>query len=304
MNDYIEGKKYVIHRFSEDREICVVKKERLLYIYENEYLFGTQSDNIWLSDLYEDITVILQKDGEDGYCYALMKRTTGHSVLIEIASKKFLLELDKYDDFLWSWNRRIETKDYPDRWSYYYDPLSEARERCLFSDRYSVEDALLVFLNKRKKTCFVISLRKGFLFGLYHYKSIKEYENGFIVDDEYAIDRTGKVINLSFLNRKGNVFYNKDILRFYYFDDCYPNILHWMPVEFKDEEYLYCAYYRKGDELYIFDTRTNEIEKRIDSPCIDEGEYDNGSGSWSYEELRDAADIAYGGFSPLELGLD
>lgn len=35
MNDYIEGKKYVIHRFSEDREICVVKKERLLYIYEN-----------------------------------------------------------------------------------------------------------------------------------------------------------------------------------------------------------------------------------------------------------------------------
>ena len=71
MNDYIEGKKYVIHRFFEDRKICVVKKERLLYIYENEYLFGTQSDNIWLSDLYDDITVILQKDGEDGYCYAL-----------------------------------------------------------------------------------------------------------------------------------------------------------------------------------------------------------------------------------------
>ena len=225
-------------------------------------------------------------------------------MLIEIASKKLLLELDKYDDFLWSWNRRIETKGYPDRWSYYYDPLNEVLERHLFSDRYSLEDALLVFLNKRKKTCFVISLRKGFLFGLYHYKSIKEYENGFIVDDEYAIDRTGEVIDLSFLNKKDNVYYDKNSLRFYYFDDCYSRILNRMQFDFNEEKNSYCAYYRKGDELYIFDTRTNEIEKRIDSPCIDEGEYDNGSGSWSYEELRDAADIAYGGFSPLELGLD
>ncbi len=81
-------------------------------------------------------------------------------------------------------------------------------------------------------------------------------------------------------------------------------IIHGMSFYLNDDNtinYNY-AYYQKDCEVYIFDTQTKEV--KIEYDYSDYDPLDTESGSWSRDELLDAADIAFEGYCALELGID
>ena len=302
--DIIENKKYQLYRFSKEREISIVKKEGLYYFYEDTCLFGSDFVEVWLSELFEDYNVILHKDGYDGYCYVLLKKTNGRGVLIEIKTREIILEADDYEDIKGYSNRTILTKTLPDDLINPDNPLESAFKIAKFREEYSKEDALLVILEKRKSTCCVYSISEGYVFGPYNYKTIEEYKNGVILDCKFAIDKRGHVFDLSLYHKKDNIYYNTEKNLYYYFDDNEMGIIHGMSFYLNDDNsinYNY-AYYQKDYEVYIFDTRTKEV--KIEYDYSDNDPLNTESGSWSYEDLLDAGDSAFEGYSALELGID
>lgn len=178
MNNFIEHKKYKLYRFSDEREIVVINKEGLLYVYEDDSIIGL---NIWLTDLYKDMKEIMHKDGDNGYCYVLFMKTNGRGVLIEIKTREIILEIDNYEDFKGFESRTILTKPIPDDLINPDDPLDSAVKMAKFRGEYSKEDALLVILDKKQQSCYVYSISNGYVFGPYNFKTIEEYKNGFIL---------------------------------------------------------------------------------------------------------------------------
>lgn len=105
-------------------------------------------------------------------------------------------------------------------------------------------------------------------------------------------------------HKKDNIYYNTDKKLYYFFDDNDWGIIHGMYFYLNEDNsinYNY-AYYQKNFEVYIFDTRSKEVKIEYEYPDIDP--LDDELGSWSYEDLLDAGDTAFEGYSALELGID
>lgn len=206
---------------------------------------------------------------EKNACYVLLKKGNGKGVLMELFEEKIIL-----DDINWkNFKAKIVTED-------------------------GKNDLVIRLWDKRKHDYSIYSLLEGFIFGPYRYSTITEYCSCVIMDKNMYVDDYGWTTDLSKYTIDSldsnwgeiEIYSRKEKDVYYVFLDCLQRM--------SQEEYNEKIMVYEGDN-FIY--RYNKVTKEI---IIERVERNNLDGEWTYDSLIDAANVAYEGYSRLELGLD
>ncbi|MBR2236269.1 MAG: hypothetical protein IJ887_00075 [Prevotella sp.] len=157
------------------------------------------------------------------------------------------------------------------------------------------EDLFVRLHNKQNRIYSIYSLLDSkFSFGPYNYESIEYlWKSGVILDSKLVVNDSGSIWDISNYTRSANsslVYFNKET------DDYRIRIRdgleHFRELEQSNNENILIAKTRRYE--YRYDKKKDQLT------TIDK----DGFRGWTRRELAEATDIAYEGYSRLELGLE
>lgn len=278
---YKKNIKYLVHKDKYGFLLYLRKCNRFLNVYSSG---RNCPEELWLDKNYKDF-IVLKKDGDyltprgqypfvnnkDESCYILLKEIDDTGTLMELLNQKVLLL-----NILW--------------------------KNCKFAVRtvgcYPNEktDVVIRLWYKKEKSYSLYSIVEGYIFGPYHYSIIEEHASYDVLDSTLYIENNGRRRDLSKYYVKEietdtysyEVYFNENDDVFIMLDRLY----YMSPDEYEDN----IRECETENVIYKYDISTEKLELEIKS-----NDFDN---IWTYQELRDAADIAYEGNSRLELGLE
>lgn len=206
---------------------------------------------------------------ENEACYLLLKKGNGKGVIMELLEGKILLEGINWGNFK-AGSRIVDQKD----------------------------DVVIRVWDKQKCEFSLYSLLEGFIFGPYRYSTIIEYgccvvmdENLYVDDDGWTTDLSSYKIDYLETDCEDIMMYSNKEKNSYYI---FLNRLNWL---WEDEDNENIRVFENDQYIFRYNKLKNELK-------IDRVESDSLFGEWTYDSLNDAADIAYEGYSRLELGLE
>ena len=232
------------------------------------YIYAHEDNNdcLWLNEGYTDIK-IQQRNGsfsKPEYCYLMLKDEYGLCTIIEILSKSIKMCFNDYQ-CIRKYKRKIEIDD------------------------EEQNDIVYVLWDKDDMWYSVRSLMKGFLFNTYDYSNIKQYSCGAILDNKIAVDIEGYSFDISSyeeINYEG-IYYSKEKNDYLYLLNDNRTLFVTMKEDPEDENILRVEL---DDRIITYNKVTEEFfTKHIE----------NFEDDWSQYN-----DIAFEGYSRLELGLD
>lgn len=148
-------------------------------------------------------------------------------------------------------------------------------------------DAVFALWKQDKKNFSIWSLKEGYLFEPYDCNKLEEYANGVILDDKLAVEYNGSSYDISsYKEIKGCVYYSEEKDRYLYLLDQDESLFVTMDADEYDKNIV------KADLI----SRKIEYNKKTEELSIIESEDPT---DWS-----EYNDIAYEGYSRLELGYD
>lgn len=281
---YKKNIRYLIYKDKYGFLLYLRKNNRFLNIYSSE---RNCPEELWLDNNYKDF-IVLKKDGDklpqrvqdlfttnknetEESCYILLKEIDDTGTLMELLNQKVLLA-----NILW--------------------------KNCKFAVRtvgcYPNEktDVVIRLWYKKEKSYSLYSIVEGYIFGPYHYSIIEEHASYDVLDSTLYIENNGRRRDLSEYYVKEietdtysyEVYFNENDDVFIMLDRLY----YMSPDEYEDN----IRECETENVIYKYDMSTEKLELEIKT-----NDFDN---IWTYQELRDAADIAYEGHSRLELGLE
>lgn len=266
----IDNKAYRLIWLEEDTQLIVVRSNGLMRIYKRyEDEKSIFHDTLWLEDCYKEIKIIMKSGHHSNikYYYALLADENGTHSIIELISKEAILSEFQFNHL------KIVHKE--------IEPVPFLTPE--------VVDVIFRIFVRKKKMYGLYSLRKGFVFGPYKYETIEIHNYGVILDDKYAIDNDGFVMDITEYDRNGyDLYISKDKKKYLLFLDQKEGMLYPMTKDDYDENIMIAE---TDHEIFKYDITTGECKcefKRND-----------------YEvDLSKYGDIAYEGYSKLELGLE
>lgn len=226
-------------------------------------------DEVWVKGQYCNIKFISKTDflEKDKYYYVILKGLDGEGSLVDLITGKTILEDFNFDDYL----------------GHYKYIRSENQK--------NITHIEMSFNKKEEKEFSLFSIAEmKYIIGPKKYNSIEICRNGVILDNTYAIEKIGRIIDLSeyYYSEKSKVYINKKKKSFL--------------VKFDYEGMLFYELHksrRKGilitrlQYTYYF---YNIAEDKLYKKTLSHG--------WTKRELAEATEIAYEGHSRLELGLE
>lgn len=264
------NKKYRLYQ-GEYYVIYCQKKNGMIRIYQHipdRYHDDYSNDEIWIDGIYADIR-LLWKNGYNSngnrFCYVILEELNGKGKIVEILQKQTILEKFRYDSFKGVTKRTIYEKD------------------------DHKEDLVIRFLNKNTKFYALFSIAEKFIFGPYNYVDIQEYQYGVELDNKVVVDNDGEVLDISGYINESYVYYNKDKDNYLFFIDEEGSVYYEPEQDENDEDVLKVELEKY---IYFYNRKTEEFDRK--PVCENDYEVD-----WSQYN-----DIAYEGYSRLELGLE
>lgn len=262
----IQGKKYALFRTGVSMVYCV-KNYDFILIYEHNYVNRRNYDHDlpWIFEGYKDI-VFLAKGNKLG------SWSPYYFVLLR--------QKDGFGIIMELWSKTVILKDFN------FDDYRGKYRVPNFAAYESNGDAIVRFQDTSNKVFSLYSLAKDYIFGPYKYEKAVEYQNGIVLDGKIAVKFDGSVYNLEGYEYNGEVYVNKE-------KDSYILIV--------DDEYDFYLWMDDiGDGNLIAETcryryKFNKENQKLKREKINY----HGEDDWSRY-----SDIAYEGYSRLELGLD
>lgn len=266
-----QNKKYIICEGMFSFLYCQ-KKDGIIRIYEHipdrdhdDY----RNDEIWIDGEYADIKLLWKNSNtsRERFCYVILKDFNGKGKIVELLGQKTILE------------------------KFRYNSLTKVAKRTIYDNDNNKlkEDIVVRFLNKKTKYFALFSLKEKFIFGPYNYTDIEVCEFGVVLDNKTAVNNDGEILDISGYINEGDVFYNKDKDAYLFYIDEEGSVFY-EPEEDEDDEDILIV--KLENYIYSYNRKTEEFDQKP----IYENEYED---DWSQYN-----DIAYEGYSRLELGLD
>ena len=226
-----------------------------------------RNDDIWIDGEFTDIKLLWKNDyiSSEKFCYVIVKESNGKGKIIELIKKQTILEKFQYNSF------------------------KGAAKRTIGDIGDDKEDLVIRFLNKKTKYFALFSVKEKFIFGPYNYNYIEEYQYGVELDNKTVVDNDGYVQDLSGYINEGPVFYNKEKDSYLFFIDEEGSVYFEPEQDEEDEDVLKVEL---ENYIYTYNKKTEEFDRKQ----VYENDYDV---DWSQYN-----DIAYEGYSRLELGLE
>ena len=255
----------------ENKKIRVysLEKNGLFYVYKSDMIDGDIRGSQWLSDSYLHVLPLwINNDNENSACYCLLENYLGDGLIMEIISKKIVLEDFNYFDYRSSSEVHNKKKGF----------------------EIKIIDTIVGFIDKRNSIFSLFSISNGFVFGLYKSNEIDEYKSGVVLDGEKIVMNSGFVKNIEGYTKIDELYYNKskdEYLLISSITNKIPLVL--VPVD--EEIFELETYY--NNNIYKYDIKKRKLTKV-------EKEYEDHGQQWT------AADsyYAFEGHSELELGID
>ena len=265
----IENRVYRLLWLKEDIQLIIIKSNGLMRVYKRYGDEEAYRDILWLDEGYKEIKRIMKSshNSETKYYYAILTDENGTHSIMEIVSKESILSNYQYNHL------KIVYKE--------IEPFSSCTPE--------IVDVIYRVHNKKKKLYALYSLKEGFLFGPYNYKEIEMHNCGVILDNKYAVENYGYSMDLTEYDCDENDLYiSKDKKRFFLFLDQDEEMFHILKKDDYDDNIMITE---TEHEIFKYDLSTKSCRcelKRMD-----------------YEiDLSKFNDIAYEGYSRLELGLE
>lgn len=271
------NKRYIIYK-GEFNVLYCKKKNGFIRIYEHipEWKHDDYNDDVlWIEGDYKDLRLLLRykyeneepfcNENEEPFCYLILKDINDKGIIIELLNKKVILS------------------------GFQYDSYCGAKKRTIYRDYNEIEDVITIFINEKTNYFALYSIVDKFIFGPYNYKKIEKYQYGVKLDDKTVVDYLGYVTDITGYDYNGMIWYNKEKDAYLMEIDEEGSVFYEPEQDDEDEDILKVEL---ENCIYTYNKQTEELDR---TPINnDEHEID-----WS-----DYADIAYEGYSRLELGLD
>lgn len=278
MNKFRNYKRYWIYS-KDNLEFYLKKQKGFIYIYKHEictHRDDCSNDSLWMDIGFLDIKILWKSSySDESYiCIIMIKDINGKGRIIDLLSKQTILEKFIYNSYR-GIARRTICKDIHD-----------------YNSQHK-KDVVVSFLNKKTKYFALYSLEeRNFIFGPYNYVDIEDDQFGVILDEKLIVNNNGDMLNLSEYEATADseVYYNNKKNDYVFVREVDGSLFHFFDSDKKDNNLL-----KLNFEEYIvtFNKETEELQ----TESINQNERDLDDWSW-------AADIAYEGYSRLELGLD
>lgn len=263
-----QNKKYWISRGCEFSYYCISMNGQIRIYQHDEYNPNYKYDRVWIDGYFTDLKLLWKNVSSyrDSFCYLLLKESNGKGKIVELFSDKIVLERFQYNSYKSIRKRTI-------------------RNESSLEDK---DDIVVKFLNKNTKYFALYSITEKFIFGPYNYTDIEEYQYGVRLDNKLIVENDGDITDISEYEYNGEIWYNKKENNYFLDLDEDGHVIFWFEQDDDDEDLFK---FEVGDRLFIYNKKTEEVtrERIPNSESIDWSQYN---------------DIAYEGYSRLELGLD
>ena len=255
----------------ENKKIRVysLKENGLYSIYKSEMTDGDIKGIQWLSDSYLHVLPLwINNDNEIPACYCLLENYLGDGFIMELISKKIILDGFDYFDF----RSRSE----------------------VFNNKIGFEikiiDTVVGFIDKRNKIFSLFSISNGFVFGPYTYNKIDEYKNGVVLDGKTIVMNGGFIKDIEGYSKIDELYYNESKDEYLLISD----ITNKMPLNLvPDDNDLFNLETYYNNNIYKYDVKKRKLTKV-------EQEYEDHGQQWTAGDSY----YAFEGHSELELGID
>lgn len=190
----------------------------------------------WINGKFKSFRTIKESDERDvnKYYYVILKDISGNGIIIELLTKETI------------------KKDFP------YDEYKSCEKTSIESNNEQKDDFVLKFINDKKKVFSLYSISEGYIYSPYQYQEIEEYQYGVILDNKYAINNSGWVIDLSLYKNNGQVYFNeKEYLLFLDEDSCFFTFMD----EDEDNEFIFRA--ETNNYIYTYNKETEELNREL-----------------------------------------
>lgn len=264
--------------FKSNKE-SLMSLQYIINVFQHEFSLGKGCEKLCLGEGYIDGKIVSSSKSSNNknindYFYVLLRDQENRADLKELISNRVVFNFENYDNII------------------FCTPLLKLD--ITENETISTWDSLIFYCDLSNKWCYVYSVLNGFSFSPYHFDDIIVYDNGIIVDGKFAIDKQGTTINLATYTKVGKIYYDSTKDDYLFFIDSGNMLFTHMFVE--DKEWLS---FEDEDIEYRINKVTKEISTKIIGPLCKPNE-----SAWSYEELKEAYDSAYEGYSTLELGYE
>ena len=249
--------------------VYILKKNGLFYVYKSDMIDGDIRGRQWLSDSYLHVfSLWINNDNENPACYCLLENYLGDGFIMELISRKIVLENFNYFD---------------------------CRSRSvIFNNKKGLEmktiDTMVGFIDKRNKKFSLFSISNGFVYGPYKYNEIDEYKSGVVLDGKIMVMNSGFIKDIEGYSKIDELYYNESKDEYFWISDITDKFpLRLLP----NNKELFKLETIFNDNIYIYDVKQRKLTKV-------EQEYEDHGQQWT------AADSCYAfeGHSELELGID
>ena len=268
----IPRKRYVFFNI-DNLKIYAIRNNGYIRILYHNNKENYQEDKPWIDGIYKDLKqlcTIYNKKGELCAYYLYLRGLRRNCKIIELYNKKITIDNFLMHEF--------------DGWF----------KKDNFIQINNPNECILRFHNRNRKIYALYTVKGDCLFGPYKYSTIEKWSNGVLIDEKFIVENNGQIYDVSKYKDLGqNIYFDRETNNYFILLDHRDSLLFKLEESFKDEN-IYTI--DVDDGILKYNSQNNELvfETNDNKPRVE----------WTQEELEEAAEIAYEGYSRLELGLE